>query len=94
MPENTATENEEIVTLTAPDGEDVDFYELGVIELNGAFYAVLQPVELPEDMEPDEALVFKVVQNEDGEENLVVEGDDAIIDAVFEKYNSLVEAQK
>ena len=94
MPENTATENEEIVTLTAPDGEDVDFYELGVIELNGAFYAVLQPVELPEDMETDEALVFKVVQNEDGEENLVVEGDDAIIDAVFEKYNSLVEAQK
>ena len=94
MPENTATENEEIVTLTAPDGEDVDFYELGVIELNGAFYAVLQPVELPEDMEPDEALVFQVVQNEDGEENLVVEGDDAIIDAVFEKYNSLVEAQK
>lgn len=94
MPENTATENEEIVTLTAPDGEDVDFYELGVIELNEAFYAVLQPVELPEDMEPDEALVFKVVQNEDGEENLVVEGDDAIIDAVFEKYNSLVEAQK
>ena len=94
MPENTATENEEIVTLTAPDGEDVDFYELGVIELNEAFYAVLQPVELPEDMEPDEALVFKVVQNEDGEENLVVAGDDAIIDAVFEKYNSLVEAQK
>ena len=94
MPENTSTENEEIVTLTAPDGEDVDFYELGVIELNGAFYAVLQPVELPEDMESDEALVFKVVQNEDGEENLVVEGDDAIIDAVFEKYNSLVEAQK
>lgn len=94
MPEITATENEEIVTLTAPDGEDVDFYELGVIELNGAFYAVLQPVELPEDMEPDEALVFKVVQNEDGEENLVVEGDDAIIDAVFEKYNGLVEAQK
>ena len=94
MPDKTDMQNEDIVTLTTPDGEDVDFYELGVIELNGAFYAVLQPVDLPEDMEPDEAVVFKVIQNEEGEENLVVEGDDAVVDAVFEKYNSLVEAQK
>ena len=93
MSDKTTEQNEDIVTLTSPEGEDVEFFELAVIELDGAYYSVLQPVELPEDMEEDEAMVFKITQTPEGGENFVLEADDDVIDAVFAEYNRLVETQ-
>ena len=82
---------DDIITLLSADGEEVDFVEIAGIAYKGNFYAVLQPVELLEGMDEDEALVFKVTRGADGEDNFEIEMDDDIIDAVFEEYNRLLD---
>ncbi len=82
---------DDIVTLLSADGEEVDFVEIAGIAHKGNFYAILQPVELLEGMDDDEALVFKVTRGADGEDNFEIEMDDDIIDAVFEEYNRLLD---
>ena len=80
-----------IVTLKNADGEDVDFLEIAGIAYKGNFYAILQPVELIEGMDDDDALVFKVTKRADGENNFELELDDEINTAVFEEYNRLLD---
>lgn len=82
---------DDIVTLLSADGEEVDFVEIAGIAHKGNFYAILQPVELLDGMDDDEALVFKVTRGADGEDNFEIEMDDDIIDAVFEEYNRLLD---
>lgn len=84
-------EDEDIITLLTASGEEVDFVEIAGIAYKGNFYAILQPVELLEGMEEDEALVFKVTRGEDGEDKFEIELDDDIIDAVFKEYNRLLD---
>lgn len=84
-------DEDDIVTLLSANGEEVDFVEIAGIAYQGNFYAVLQPVELLEGMEEDEALVFKVTRGDDGEDKFEIELDDDIIDAVFAEYNRLLD---
>lgn len=81
--------DDDIITLLSATGEEIDFVEIAGIAHKGNFYAILQPVELLEGMADDEALVFKVSRNEDGNDNFNIELDDEIIDAVFAEYNRL-----
>ncbi|MBQ2740681.1 MAG: DUF1292 domain-containing protein [Clostridia bacterium] len=83
--------DDDIITLTTADGEEVDFVEIAGIAHKGKFYAILQPVELLEGMDEDEALVFEVVRNADGSDGFNVVLDDEIIDAVFAEYNRLLD---
>ena len=82
---------DDIVTLLGAEGEEIDFVEIAGIAYGGEFYAILQPVELLEGMEEDEALVFKVSRGEDGEDRFDIVLDDEIIDAVFAEYEKLLE---
>ena len=84
---------DDIVTLQTADGGEVDFVEIAGIQLATGFYAILQPVELLEGMDDDEALVFKVSRGDDGEDHFEIELDDATIDAVFAEYNRLLAEQ-
>ncbi len=45
---------DDIITLTTADGEEVDFVEIAGIAHDGKFYAILQPVELLDGMDDDE----------------------------------------
>jgi uncharacterized protein YrzB (UPF0473 family) len=81
--------DDDIITLLSATGEEIDFVEIAGILHKGNFYAILQPVELLEGMEDDEALVFKVSRNADGSDKFEIELDDDIIDAVFAEYNRL-----
>ncbi len=83
--------DDDIVTLLSATGEEIDFVEIAGIAHKGNFYAILQPVELLEGMADDEALVFRVSRNEDGEDKFEIELDDEIIDAVFAEYNRLLD---
>ena len=85
---------EDIITLTGADGTEVDFVEIAGIALNRNFYVILQPVELIEGMDEDEALVFKVSRNADGSDRFEIELDDDIIAAVFDEYNRLLDEQE
>ncbi len=83
-------EREGILTLTTNDGQDVDFMEIAQIYLEEDLYLILQPVELFDGMEEDDALVFKVSVGLKGEERLDLVYDDDITDAVFCEYEKLV----
>ena len=84
-------EEDDIITLTGANGEEIDFVEIAGIAYNGNFYAILQPVELLDGMDDDEALVFKVSTNEDGDDQFDIELDDDVISAVFDEYYKLLD---
>ncbi len=84
-------DDDDVVTLLTASGEEVDFVEVAGIAYRGNFYAILQPVELLDGMEDDEALVFKVSRGKDGEDKFEIELDDSVIDAVFAEYNRLLD---
>ncbi len=89
--EQMEDDDDDIVTLLSADGEEIDFVEIAGIAYKGSFYAILQPVELLDGMDDDEALVFKVTRGKDGEDKFEIELDDAVIDAVFAEYNKLLD---
>lgn len=84
--------DDDIVTLRSADGEEIDFVEIAGIAHKGNFYAILQPVELLEGMADDEALVFCVSRDENGEDKFEIVLDDDIINAVFAEYNRLLDS--
>ena len=84
-------DNDDVITLMSANGEEIDFVEIAGIAYRGNFYAILQPVELLEGMEEDEALVFKVTHGKDSDDKFEIELDDAVIDAVFAEYNRLLD---
>lgn len=88
--EHMVDDNDDVVTLMSANGEEIDFVEIAGIAYCGNFYAILQPVELLDGMEEDEALVFKVTRGKDGEDKFEVELDDTVIDAVSAEYNRLL----
>lgn len=83
--------DDDIITLQSPDGEEIDFVEIAGIAHKGEFYAILQPIELIEGMADDEALVFHVSREEDGNDKFEIVLDDEIIEAVFDTYNELLD---
>ena len=89
--EHMEEDNDDVVTLLSANGEEIDFVEIAGIAYRGSFYAILQPVELLEGMDDDEALVFKVSRGKDGEDKFEIELDDSVVDAVFAEYNKLYE---
>lgn len=89
--EHMEEDDDDIVTLLSADGEEIDFIEIAGIAYKGSFYAILQPVELLDGMDDDEALVFKVTRGKDGEDKFEIELDDVVIDAVFAEYNKLLD---
>lgn len=85
--ERLAQEDDDVITLKTSGGEDVDFFVIAAISLEGMFYAVVQPVELFDGMGPNDALVFAVEEGADGQDLFKLVTDDATIDAVFAEYN-------
>lgn len=87
-------DEDEIITLYDDDNNPVKFYEVACIEYQGEFYALMQPVEPMEGLGEDEALIFKV--REEDEDNDVFEPvtDESVLDAVFNEYlNAMADAE-
>ena len=84
-------ENEELITLMSTDGEEIDFHEIAGIALESGFYLILQPVELLPDMTEEEAFVFAVTEQENGDSKYDLVIDDEIVNAVFEEYYRLLD---
>lgn len=86
-------ENQENIILQSATGEEVEFVELGGVEIDGEYYLILQPVVLIDGMADDEAIAFKVTVDEEGYENFFVVEDVALMDRIFEAYNKLVDQE-
>ena len=96
------SDDDDIVTLMSADGEEIDFVRIATAEGLLGNYVILQPVELLEGMEDDEALVFEVKYGDGdddyddddddgkktGEAKYEIVLDDDIIDSVFAAYKA------
>lgn len=84
-------EDDEIITLTGPDGKDIEYVEIADIELDGVLYSILETVEYLEGLDENVSLVFKVTPINMDEAEYEIVQDDAIVEAVFAEYDRLVE---
>ena len=77
-------ERDNIIVLNDEDGVSTEFEFLDLVQLDGAEYVVLFPVEdAPDD--PGEVVILKVESTEDpDEESYVGVEDQNVLDAVFE----------
>ena len=79
-------QDEDIITLTDENGNDVEFLLLDVVEYNNDDYMVMIPLddeEIEDDDEQDEVVILKVIREGDEETYSGVEDED-VLNAVFE----------
>ena len=87
-------DDDEVITLFDDDNNPVKFYEVACIEYQGEFYALMQPVEPMEGLGEDEALIFKVREEDEDNDVFEPETDEAVLDAVFNEYlNAMADAE-
>ncbi len=79
-------DDEEIVTLYDENDQPVDFIEVACVDYDGDFYALLEPVEPMEGLEEGDVLIFKIIENENGEDTFEPVADEELLNAVFEEY--------
>ncbi len=82
-------DNDDNIILYNEKDEAVEFIQIALISLNNNLYPILLPAAPMEGVGEGEALVF-VIAEVDGENALLLENDDAVIDAVFEDYYRLL----
>ena len=80
-------ETNNIVTLNGENGKKLNFYIDAELEYDGYKYQILRPVDKFDDLDPDQAIVFRIEETNDGEEYFIEENDD-IISEIEEIYNS------
>ena len=80
-PEEQQEENE-ILTLTDENGNDVDFEYLDCMEYQGKEYLVLMPADEPE----TQIVILEVEPVDDELENYLGVEDEAVLDAVYDMF--------
>ncbi|WP_423219565.1 DUF1292 domain-containing protein [Fervidicella metallireducens] len=80
---------ENVVVLTDENGVETKFEVITALEVDGKEYFVLYPV----DSEEDDAVVFRLDTNEDGEEMLAEIEDDEEFEKVAQAYEEWLEAE-
>lgn len=83
----------DIITLIDEDDKAIDFRLVDVMELDGQRYAVLQPCDkgaVGAEMGDDEAIIFRLTADENGEEIFAYIEDDKEWDMVVNTYNDML----
>lgn len=81
--------NTDPIVMYDADGEEASFEQIALIPINGEMYAILRPLDLMDEIEDDEALVFMIAE-EDGEQYLELVDDLDVANAVFEEYYAML----
>ena len=86
-------DNEEAITLYDEKGKSYKFDQVAIIPLDEKLYAILKPLDDIEGVADDEAIVFAVQENENGEGSLTIEANESIAMRVFDEYYKLLDEQ-
>lgn len=86
-------ENTEPVYLYDENDNKVPFEQVAVIPMEETVYVILKPIEPMEDVGEDEALVFEICEDEDGEEFIQLVTDEDVVDDVFAEYYKLLDEE-
>ena len=74
--------------------KEVKFDQVAIIPLDEDIYAILKPIDEMENVADDEALVFLVQEDEDGDAVLVIETDESKAMRAFDEYYRLLDEQE
>lgn len=83
-------ENDSPITLYDDKDKAIRFEQVAIIPLEDKIYTILKPIDEMEGVADDEAIVF-LVQEEDGDAELVIETDEALAMQVFDEYYRLLD---
>ena len=85
-------ENDNLVQLQDENGKDVNFEHLMTIEHEGNYYVVLEATEDTDDCKEGEAIILKIVRDEESDEDVYATIDDEDeFNAVYEKCMAAME---
>ena len=85
--------NENIITLLDDNDEAIDFEIIEMLEIAGKRYAFFLPLNdenADAEAEEDEAVIFRIDTNEDGEEIFAYIEDDQEWEMVVDTYNDML----
>ena len=98
MSENTNHEldmdREDVVELVDEDGNAVHFEHLMTLEHEGKAYICLVPLDPMEDVGEDELVILRIDTDDEGNDVYATVESEAELDAVFEKYLEIAEADE
>ena len=87
-------DNENIVQLQDENGNDVSFEHLMTIEHEGSYYVVLEATEDTDDCKEGEAIILKIIRDEESDEDVYATiEDEAEVNAVFDKCMAAMEEE-
>ena len=86
-------QNPNIIELQDENGNDVPFEHLMTLEHEGSYYVVLEAVEDMEDCMEGEAIILKIVQDENGDDVYATIEDEKELQVVFDKCVAAMEEQ-
>ena len=77
----------ETIKFTGENGKEMTFEIIADLTYEDYNYLILRPLKKYDDLELDQAIVFRVESTVDGD-TYIIEENDEIIDAIEEIYNS------
>ena len=86
-------EDDETIILFDEQDKEVEFEQVALIPYKNKAYAILKPAKPMEGIADDEAIVFALIEDENGEDLLSIETDETIIDEIFNEYYKLLDAE-
>ncbi len=88
-------DNKDPIVLTDEKGKKLAFEQVAIIPYGADgdkdLYVVLKPISKIKGIQDDEAIVFKVIEDEVGNAVLCVENDELIAIEIFNKYYDMLE---
>lgn len=86
-------DNEDPITLYDENDKAIKFDQVAIIPLEEKLYAILKPIDEMENVADDEAIVFVVNEDKNGESILEIETDEPTAIRVFDEYYKLLDKQ-
>lgn len=87
-------ENNNLVQLQDENGKEINFEHLMTVEYEGSYYVVLEATEDTDDCKEGEAIILKIIQDEEsGDDVYATIDDEAELNAVFEKCMAIMDEE-
>lgn len=87
-------DNEDPVVLYDEKDKEIRFDQIAIIPLDDKLYAILKPIDDVPGIADDEAMVFAILDDVDGEAGVALEKDEPTAMRVFDEYYKLLDEQE
>ncbi|MBQ3493843.1 MAG: DUF1292 domain-containing protein [Clostridia bacterium] len=84
-------DNEDPITLYDENDKAIKFDQVAIIPMDDKLYAILKPIDEMEGVADDEAIVFYINEDGNGDATLEIETDEPVAMRVFDEYYKLLD---